>query len=83
MNQNLKNMTSRQGYTEIIPRETLSVNSFRKYMPRNVWAILKWKKTETFPIKIGNAFERNIPSVSHLNKFYSKKEKNRVMRIIY
>ena len=82
MNQNLKNMTSRQGYTEIIPHETLSVNSFPKYMPRNVWAILKWKKTETFPIKIGNAFERNISSVSHLNKFYSKKEKNRMMRMI-
>ena len=83
MNQNLKNMTSRQGYTEIIAHETLSVNSFPKYMPRNVWAILKWKKPETFHIKIGNAFERNISSVSHLNKFYSKKEKNRMMRMMY
>ena len=42
------------------------------------------EKYETFRIKIGNVFcfvlfcffERNISSVSQLNKFYSKKEKN-------
>ena len=56
---------------------------FRNICHATSGLFLNGKKTETFPIKIGNAFERNISSVSQLNKFYSKKEKNRMMRMIY
>ena len=46
-------------------------------MPLFFRAIVWWNKCETYRLKIDNFFlEKKISSVSHLGKFYSKKEKN-------
>ena len=77
MNQNLKDITLKRGYIGIISIENFLVNIFQIYATQPLGYCLM-EKYGTFRIKIGNDFffERNISNGSHLNKLYSKKEKN-------